>query len=63
MGFWESVGFWFAKALTEFLLGVGLVAVFILIMLVVEYRNAKRKAEYEQRKAAEAVSSKGKKCF
>lgn len=63
MGFLESMGFWFAKALTEFLIGIGIVVVFILIMFLIEYKNAKRKAEYEQRKAAEAVSSKGKKCF
>ena len=57
------MGFWFAKALTEFLIGIGIVVVFILIMFLIEYKNAKRKAEYEQRKTAEAVSSKGKKCF
>ena len=62
MGFWESVGFWFAKALTDFLIGIGIVVVIVVFMMIVEVKNAKRKAEHEQRKATEAVLTKGKKC-
>lgn len=56
MGFWESIGFWFAKAMVEFLIGVAIVAVFVIILLYQEHKNRKWN---EQRKASKKVSAKG----
>lgn len=56
MGFWESIGFWFARAMTEFLIGVLFVAVFVIVLLYQEHKSRKWN---EQRKASEKVSSKG----
>lgn len=55
MGFWESMGFWFARAMTEFLIGVLFVVVFVIILLYQEHKNRKW---HEQRKASEKVSTK-----
>lgn len=56
MGFLESIGFWLAKAITEFLIGFGFVVVFVIILLYQKHKNRKWN---EQRKASEKVSSKG----
>lgn len=56
MGFWESMGFWIAKALTEFLIGIGFVAIFVIILLYQEHKNRKWN---EQRKASKEISTKG----
>jgi len=60
MGFLESIGFWIAKAMVEFLIGISIVAVFVIILLWQERKSNKwRKERNEQRKASEKVSAKG----
>ena len=60
MGFFESIGFWLAKAITEFLIGVSFVVVFVIFLLWQERKTKKwQKERNEQRKASEKVPAKG----
>jgi len=47
---WEAVSFWFAKALVDFLIGVGIFLLVVGIAAYISYRDYKWRKEFEERK-------------
>jgi len=60
MGFFESMGFWFAAAMVKFLIGLGFVVLFVIILLRQETKKKRwqEKRDEQQRQEAAKISTK-----